>query len=183
MPIVAELIRRGYNYRDIQKEVKARLGFATYSLDTIHHDVQTILTDWRKERDQDIDGYIQLELQRNLEQMREAWSAWVKSKLDYKIRSKTTTAIPRVQVEAETAPAAGRITSVIHNERDEITCGNPDFLAEMRMLGDQRSKLLGLFAAQKVEATGKGGADLFEKMTEEELEKKVEQYLKIHNRK
>ena len=179
MPIVAELIRRGHNYREIQKEVKVRMNLSTYSLDTVHHDVKSTLAEWRMQRDQDIDGYIQLELERNHEQMREAWAAWEKSKLDYKSKVKTTRIVPKGTHKEGEKEGSMKIAGVDNTEKDEVGFGDPAFLAELRMLADQRAKLLGLFTPTKTELTGKNGTGLFEQLSDEELEKKVQQYLKI----
>ena len=48
MDIIAKLYKRGFSYRDIQNEVRTRLDLQTYSLRTVHKDVNRLLEEWRE---------------------------------------------------------------------------------------------------------------------------------------
>ena len=50
LEIVAQMYKRGHSYRQIQAEVMKRLDLKAYSLQTIHADVQTLLSEWRESR-------------------------------------------------------------------------------------------------------------------------------------
>ena len=47
LDIIAGLYKRGYSYREIREEVMARLDLESYSLRTVHKDVNTLLEEWR----------------------------------------------------------------------------------------------------------------------------------------
>jgi hypothetical protein len=62
--IVAKLYKRGYSIRKIRDEVMRRLDLPTYSLQTVHKDVRTLLDEWRESRRDALDDALELELQR-----------------------------------------------------------------------------------------------------------------------
>lgn len=76
MDIISKLYKRGYTFREIREEVMARLDLPTYSLQTVHKDVNRLLAEWQETRIKSIDANIQLELQRIDELIKEAWAAW-----------------------------------------------------------------------------------------------------------
>jgi hypothetical protein len=174
--VVAELFRRGYTYREIQSEVMHRLSLSTYSLDTVTKDIRALLGEWKEERLGDTEIYVQIELQRNQEQMKEAWLAWEKSKVDFKQKSTTKRGSVKAATEQQTEQL--KINAVEQTEHDHITWGDPRYLAELRALADQRCKLLGLFVDKK-EISGRGGKNLFEGLSDEELEGKVKQLMNL----
>ena len=83
LEIVAGMYKRGYSLRKIQSEVVKRLELSSYSLATVHKDVQTLLEEWRENRIEDMDAALTLELERIDETCRELWEQWEKSKTDY----------------------------------------------------------------------------------------------------
>ena len=64
LEIVAGMYKRGYSLRKIQSEVVKRLELSSYSLATVHKDVQTLLDEWRENRIEDMDAALTLELER-----------------------------------------------------------------------------------------------------------------------
>ena len=56
LEIVAGMYKRGYSLRKIQSEVVKRLELSSYSLATVHKDVQTLLDEWRENRIEDMDA-------------------------------------------------------------------------------------------------------------------------------
>lgn len=87
LEIVAKMYKRGHSFRKIQSEVMKRLALSSYSLGTVHKDVQTLLDEWRENRIEDMDAALTLELERIDEACLELWEQWEKSKEDY---NKTT---------------------------------------------------------------------------------------------
>lgn len=153
LEIVGKLYKRGYNYRQIQAEVMARLDLPSYSLGTVFHDVNTLLEEWRKSRIADIDEAVQLELERINDATQELWSQWEKSKEDGVRKSRRRRA-------SKTGNGQEGNAVEERSESDVIGLGNPMYIAEIRQHDVERRKLLGLYAASKTEITGKDGKDL-----------------------
>jgi len=157
LDIVAELYKRGNSVRKIQSEVMKRLSLETYSTATVHKDIQTLLKEWRESRLEDMDLALQLELERIDETCRELWDQWEKSKQDY-----TKTASKRKG--SPSRDKAGQSTIKTYQkeetETEIVQCGNPSYIAEIRQQLTERRKLLGLYAPDKKELTGKDGKDL-----------------------
>lgn len=157
--IVAELYKRGYTYREIREEVMKRLDMAKYSLNTVYADVQAILAEWRQMRNLNIEELQQLELQRIDATIKEAWEAWEKSKTDYdKKRSKQ---IGRPAGENGGDGEGGIETIGVEQSREEmVMCGDVRYLDIIHKVSMERRKILGLYAPEKREITGKDGKDL-----------------------
>ena len=83
LEIVAQMYKRGSTIRAIRAEVMRRLDLKTYSTQTVHKDVQTLLKEWRESRLGNMDDALQLELARIDDTVRELWEQWEKSKEDY----------------------------------------------------------------------------------------------------
>lgn len=83
LEIAAGMYKRGYSLRKIQSEVMKRLELPSYSLATVHKDIQTLLDEWRENRIEDMDAALTLELERIDETCRELWEQWEKSKQDF----------------------------------------------------------------------------------------------------
>ena len=96
LEIVAGMYKRGYSLRKIQSEVVKRLELSSYSLATVHKDVQTLLDEWRENRIEDMDAALTLELERIDETCRELWEQWEKSKTDYNKTNASRKALPPV---------------------------------------------------------------------------------------
>lgn len=157
--IVAELYKQGYTYREIREEVMKRLDMAKYSLNTVHADVQAILAEWRQMRNLNIEELQQLELQRIDATIKEAWEAWEKSKTDYdKKRSKQ---YGRPAGEGGGDGEGGIETIGVEQSREEmVMCGDVRYLDIIHKVSMERRKILGLYAPEKREITGKNGKDL-----------------------
>lgn len=178
LDIIAQLYKRGYSYRQIQAEVKARLDLATYSLNTVHRDVKRMLEEWRETRIENLDLAIQLELERIDDLIREAWEAWDKSKQDYeKTHTKQTGTPTQPGQNAESPDGDGRIVTVkIERTSEEITkYGNPRYLEVIHKNLAERRKLLGLYSPDK--AVIKTEAD----MTREDIEAELSRLRNIQS--
>lgn len=155
LDIIAQLYKRGYNYRQMQQEVKARLDLQSYSLSTVHKDVQALLAEWRQTRIESLDHAIQLELERIDDIIREAWEAWDKSKQDGdKTRTKQTGIVPKGGNGED--EDSGEIKTVkVERTSEELTnCGDPRYLEIIHKNLMERRKLLGLYAPDKKEVSG-----------------------------
>lgn len=153
MDIIAQLYKRGYSYREIRAEVMARLDLKTYSLRTVHKDVNKLLEEWRKTRIENFDLTVQLELQRIDELIKEAWAAWDKSKEDYTQRSAKQKGVPTA--DEETGEAGGISTVQMEQTTREISqCGDPRYLDLIHRLLIERRKILGLYSPEKHDISG-----------------------------
>lgn len=157
--IVAELYRQGYTYREIRGEVMKRLDMAKYSLNTVHADVQAILAEWRQMRNLNIEELQQLELQRIDATIKEAWEAWEKSKTDYDKKRSKQYGRPAGDGGGD---GEGSIETVgVEQSREEmVMCGDVRYLDLIHKVSVERRKILGLYAPEKREITGKDGKDL-----------------------
>ena len=158
LEIVAGLYKRGYSIRKIQSEVMKRLGLETYSTATVNRDIQTLLKEWRESRLADMDLALQLELERIDETCRELWEQWEKSKTDYTKTTRKQKGTPKH--DNKTGQTSNK-TYRIERTETEVTClGDPSYIAEIRQQLAERRKLLGMYAPDRREITGKDGKDL-----------------------
>lgn len=153
LEIVSQLYKRGYSIRAIRAEVMRRLDLATYSTQTVHKDIQTLLKEWRESRLEDMDDALQLELTRIDETVRELWEQWEKSKEDYTRTQRKRKGAPS-QKSNEDGEGGIRTFSVEENTQQIIMLGNPAYIAEIRQQLAERRKLLGLYAPEKRDIQG-----------------------------
>lgn len=151
LEIVSQLYKRGYSIRTIRAEVMRRLDLATYSTQTVHRDVQTLLKEWRDNRLEDMDDALQLELTRIDDTVRELWEQWEKSKEDYTRTQRKRKGAPARSGNQDNNSSDGgiRTFSVEEKTQQVIMLGNPAYIAEIRQQLAERRKLLGLYAAEK----------------------------------
>lgn len=152
LDIIAGLYKRGYSYREIRNEVMARLDLQSYSLQTVHKDVNRLLGEWRKTRIENIDYALQLELQRIDDLIKEAWEAWDKSKTDYERKKAKQHGVPNV---GEENKERSILTVKMEQQSEEVICyGDPRYLEIIHKLLIERRKLLGLYAPEKRDIQG-----------------------------
>ena len=151
LEIVAQLYKRGYSIRAIRAEVMHRLDLGTYSTQTVHKDVQTLLKEWRESRLEDMDDALQLELTRIDDTVQELWEQWEKSKEDYTRTQRKRKGAPARSGNQDNNSSDGgiRTFSVEEKTQQVIMLGNPAYIAEIRQQLAERRKLLGLYAAEK----------------------------------
>lgn len=154
LEIVSQLYKRGYSIRAIRAEVMRRLDLATYSTQTVHRDVQTLLKEWRDNRLEDMDDALQLELSRIDDTVRELWEQWEKSKEDYTKTQRKRKGAPAHSSENSGGEGGIRTFSVEEKTQDVIGLGNPAYIAEIRQQLMERRKLLGLYAPEKRDIQG-----------------------------
>lgn len=148
MEVVSELYKRGYSYREIQKEVITRLGLSSYALGSVHKDVQQLLAEWREYRITKVDEVLQLELERIDELIKEAWIAWEKSKEDYQRKRGKRQGMPL------DSGNGGIETLRVEEVNEDVTCyGDPRYLDVVNKNLIERRKLLGLYAPEKREVS------------------------------
>lgn len=158
LEIVAQLYKRGNSMRKIQSEVMKRLGLETYGVSTVKRDIDTLLKEWRDSRLEDMDLALQLELERIDEAVRDLWEQWEKSKTDYTKTSSKRKGSPIK--DGKTGTSQIKTYQKEETETEVIRLGDPSYIAEIRQQLAERRKLLGLYAAEKREITGKDGKDL-----------------------
>lgn len=152
LEIVAKLYKRGYSIRQIRQEVMTRLDLTSYSLDTVHKDIKSLLNEWRDNRIEDMDEALQLELERIDETCRELWQQWEKSKEDYNKTTNTRKGAPKLN--KETGENTVKTYSIEERTATVIGLGNPAYIAEIRQQLMERRKLLGLYAPEKKDISG-----------------------------
>lgn len=156
LDIIAGLYKRGYSYREIREEVMSRLDLQSYSLRTVHKDIQQLLEEWRETRIENFDHAVQLELERIDEIIKEAWAAWDKSKTDYERKKAKQQGIPGGGSEnGENGENGGVVTVKMEQQREEVICyGDPRYLEVVHKNLIERRKLLGLYSPEKREISG-----------------------------
>ncbi len=152
LEIVAKLYKRGYSIRKIRDEVMRRLDLPTYSLQTVHKDVRTLLDEWRESRLDDLDDALELELQRIDDTVRELWEQWEKSKENFTRQTRKQKGSPTR--DAQTGQTSIRTTQTERTETDIQGLGDPSYIAEIRKQLEERRKLLGLYAPEKKDVQG-----------------------------
>ena len=150
LPIVAELYKHGYSYREIREETMSRLGLQSYSLRTVSNDIKNLLKEWREQRLTDTEELMQKELAVIDDIIKEAWIAWNKSKTDKTQRSAKQKGIP-----GEEGGDTDVVTLQMEQSTKELICyGDPRYLDVIDKQAKERRKLLGLYAPEKKEFTG-----------------------------
>jgi len=150
--LCSDMFIKGYSYR----EIKARLDVdlqrrgLTYSISvtTIYKDLQQCLVDWKKERFDNIDKYVDKELKTLDKLEAEAWQAWERSTLtkEKKKERKNSDRPKNGQAEERNADYYG------YNEvTTESLSGDPRFLDMILKCQQRRAKLLGYDAPLKVD--------------------------------
>lgn len=163
LELVARLYKQGYTIRAIVDEVKRKLGVEKLSTFTIHNDIQKLLAEWQNDRIENTDHLVSLELQRIDDAVRELWDQWEKSKQDYKRTSSKQKG--RIDGTKETGEISNNVktTELEKQEQHIVRIGDPSFISEIRAQLVERRKLLGLYAPEKREITGKNGSPVIEK--------------------
>lgn len=176
LEIVAQMYKRGNSIRAIRAEVMNRLDLKTYSTQTVHRDVQSLLKEWRESRLQNMDDALQLELTRIDDTVRELWEQWEKSKENYtKTKRRRKGAAKGKEEDSGNEQGGIRTLSVEEQTEQVIRLGDPAFIIEIRQQLTERRKLLGLYAAEKRDI---GGEITIHRppieMTTEEIERELE---------
>lgn len=160
LEIVAELYKRGWSVRKVRQEVMRRLDLKSYSLQTVHADIKTLLAEWRESRIENMDEALTLELTRIDDTCRELWDQWEKSKTDYTKTSNKRKGAP-VQNNGNGNGGNGnngetqiRTYSIEDKRENIIRLGDPAYISEIRKQLEERRKLLGLYAPEKKDVSG-----------------------------
>lgn len=159
LEIVAELYAKGKSYSKIRTAVMERLGLETYSKATVEKDVKTLLKEWREARLEDMDEAITLFLERNRNHYEETYAAWENSKVE-----ETTTKLPPLGEEGLDPSGEVEVTR-------KVSPGEWRFMELLTKIEDQRAKILGLYAPEKQEITGRDGGSLFPSFADLDLSK------------
>lgn len=172
LPVVAELYKKGYSLRKMKDEIDARFD-SNVSINTLRKDIEYLLAEWRESRIQDTDDLITLELARIDDCLSELWEQWEKSKENYTMTESSRKGIPvpagdgdgnhnGEQVEIQTVERKQK-------EQQIVVYGNPAYMSEIRQQLVERRKLLGLYAPEKKELSGKVTTRV-EDMSNEEIQ-------------
>ena len=92
--VVAQLLKRGFTVREMAEEIKSRLDLKTCSTSTVAADIKFLLAEWRQTSLMSTDEYVQLELQRIDDIIKESWDAWDKSKMSYEKKKAKQHGVP-----------------------------------------------------------------------------------------
>lgn len=146
--IISQLVSKGITtYRVIREEVMARLSLPTYSLDTVKKDFDSLLQEWKEERLDNVEDYINLELAQIEHTIQEAWDAWERSKSP-KTKSKMLGTTNGKNSEKGDDNAVNP-TKLERIQEEHNECGDPRYLEAIHRECKERRKLLGLYAPDK----------------------------------
>ncbi|MCZ2480018.1 hypothetical protein [Aquirufa nivalisilvae] len=177
LEVVAKFYKRGYTYEQIIEELAKKEPSLKCSKATIHKDVHLLLKEWQKERISDIDPLIQLELQRIDDACKVLWKAWDKSCEDHKLSSSKVNFVQNGSDDSADSNANSTSKRKIKSmskektEKEQINFGDPRYISEIRAQLIERRKLLGLYAPEKREFTGKDGMPLNPAVTDLDVSK------------
>ena len=142
LSIIAPLWRRNWTYQEIRKEVMAMTGRKTYSLETVHRDVERLLEEWSTARINDTDQRVTAELARLDLVIKEAWEMWERSKENYTKTEQRDKGAPIRDVNNNKLTV--RSIESMKKETEVRGLGDPRFLDVILRAMQQRIKLLGL---------------------------------------
>lgn len=150
LEIVSQMYLRQHTVRQIRDEVMKRLDLKTYSTSTVQSDIKTLLDELQRQRLDNTEYALQLELERIDETCRELWEQWEKSKEDYVRTSKRRKGVPNVKDDSGKI----RTTQVETRSSNVVGLGNVSYISEIRAQLQERRKLLGLYAPDKKDISG-----------------------------
>lgn len=163
LSIVAKCLRRQFSQEQIRQEVLRVMGIEIYTKATVSRDVKAVITHWQESELNETDKYVELELERIDEIVRELWSQWERSKAEAQTVTNVKRGRPSVnQKENEEGnsndsnPQKIKTTGVEERKTTEQGLGDPRYLAEIRAHMAERRKLLGLYAPEKRDITSGG---------------------------
>lgn len=159
LPLVAELYLRKHTVREIRKEVMRKLDLDSYALGTVQNDIKVLLTEWQDSRVKDMDLAVQEKLTLLDKNIKELYEQWEKSKTDYKKRFKKQRIFKNGKSDKD-EKEDNDISQMEISETEMIAVGDVSIMAEIRKQFEMQCKLLGLFAPERKELTGKDGKDL-----------------------
>lgn len=175
--VVAQLLKRGYTCREMAEEIKARLDLKTCSTATVFTDIKYLLEEWRKTSIMSTNEYVQLELQRIDDIIKEAWDAWDKSKLTYEKKRATQHGVP-------TNPNGGNgsggddnsimMTGIQQSSELVSPSGDPRYLEIIHKATIERRKLLGLYQPERKNVDVTSGGDAIKQTIQVEIIDKTE---------
>jgi hypothetical protein len=144
---ISKYYTRGYSYRDITKLLNEHLvetnsGYVVTE-STVYNEIRIILVDWKRQRFETIEDYIQIELRKLDKIETELWEAWENSK-----KGKKRVKIKGGQVDASEKDAVG---GKLQNRVAETSAGDPKFLDLLLAVQEKRARLLGYDTPTKVQ--------------------------------
>lgn len=161
---VAKLYTRGLSHQEITDYINnGRPADEQVSRPTISHDIGEILERWRSQLKGELDQFQARELAKIDMLEREYWDAWERSKRDLETRT-----IKAQQIDGKVIPIPSEPIMLNFTKRD----GNAQFLAGVQQCIDNRCKILGLYAPNKVDVTSNGKAmTVFAGVPDEHIDK------------
>lgn len=78
--LVARYYLQGLTFQEIADKLHAEPGMERTAKSTVHHDVKALLAEWRRERLDNIEDYVAVELRRIGDATAALWAEWEKSK-------------------------------------------------------------------------------------------------------
>lgn len=141
---IAQMYLRGKTQHDIAQALISPDRGYSLSQQMISYDLKAVQAQWQKSTLVDISEIKGRELARIDTLELEYWQAWTRSQLDVKI--KTTHARGKRAKDDKPIPE-----QVEQMERTEGRTGNPAFLTGVQWCIEQRCKIFGLYAPEKVE--------------------------------
>lgn len=149
-----DLFLKGCGYREIairlNQDIKNRGLEYSISHVAVFNDMKKAMIQWKKERFDNIDAYINQELKK-LDRMEfEVWNAWIKScNGRERTKSRNSKKARKVDADVETLDHYGYDESMT-----ETSAGNPRFMDVLLNIQQRRAKLLGYDAPIKVDVGG-----------------------------
>lgn len=149
-----DLFLKGYSYRDIAMRVNIaneQKGLQyTITYGQVFQDMKRAMIEWKKERFDNIDEYINQDLKKLDKMENAAWDAWEKSCTGKERTKSVQSKKPKkVDADVETRDYYG-----YDETSQETSSGNPRFLDILLNIQQRRAKLLGYDAPIKVDVGG-----------------------------
>lgn len=152
------LFLRGHTYRDIAAKLKEHhmeLGVEGYTISHVQvmKDMQRVQIQWKKDRLDSVDDYVQRELEKLDKIEAEAWAAWESSKFG-KVRKKSRNLTGKKVAYVDDSKEGDEDATVYDGfteEGTETSSGNPKFMDVILNAMQRRAKLLGLDSPEKVD--------------------------------
>lgn len=164
---ITELYLKGHSCRSIALQLCKHVGNEKYlTYRTVSNDINKLLSEWEKDRIDDIHKQKVIELEKINKLERTYWMAWEKSIEDYEKKAKKV----KGPLGKDRNGNPLNPTEQEMQTTNMINFGNPSYLAGIERCIERRCKILGIDAPQKVDITskGKGFLDFLKESSEDE---------------
>lgn len=181
---IERLHLRGKTEVEIAEKISAQRPYAL-SRQQVGYDLRTLAAMWKKEALAERDDNIAKELASIRSLQKEYYEAWERT-LDERTKTRTEQSTPTGQVDKDGKAVKSKVGTAKATVEKETLLGNPAYLAGVQWCISERSKILGLYAPNKIAPTSPDGKEPYLSFTADDAAKakqKLDEWKKARQQK